>query len=172
MAAAPLAASKAAFFILFIAGNCFSLAGGEIIRTREQHIQACFGISTKGQWIYAAACFITEVRWNVNKEAMWCMSPTLLNQYGKVDRKKMTRTFYPSNAGITNVNLPAHEEIFHEQNHQQMCQRPCTIGVYQILQHDCCCFFQFNNNVLKEQFYFHLLTLDTKTVHFIPWMEG
>lgn len=47
---------------LFITGNNFS-AGSEIIRTGEQHIQVCFGISTKGQWIYAAVCFITRVRW-------------------------------------------------------------------------------------------------------------
>lgn len=68
---------------LWIMGNNFSLAGSEIIRTGEQHIQACFGISTKGQWIYAAVCFITRVRLNANKEALWCMSPTLLNQYGQ-----------------------------------------------------------------------------------------
>lgn len=48
--------------LLFIMGNNFSLPGSEIIRTVEQHIQVCFGISTKGQWIYAAACFITRVR--------------------------------------------------------------------------------------------------------------
>lgn len=68
---------------LWIMGNNFSLAGSEIIRTGEQHIQACLDISTKGQWIYAAVCFITRVRLNANKEALWCMSPTLLNQYGQ-----------------------------------------------------------------------------------------
>lgn len=59
-------------FFFFIDENNFGLAGSEIIRTTEQQIPVCFGISTKGQRALNMFYYRRQMKCG-QRSFVWCM---------------------------------------------------------------------------------------------------